>query len=405
MDPSRSLLFPLHGFADWNGGVDLAKVLSTAIRHPDVEHAYDVHYAFPQPSVPQRLFTAGLRYWRLRRARGAGTSPAGSPAALRAAARDIAREHEVIVCAANGRGIAAAASQVQADIVFPTMLPLGSTRIPRVGYLFDFQHRRMPELFSARTRRNRDKRFARLAADANAVVVYAKATARDAVEFLDIAPERIMTLPYAPHAHPWWFEENPNDVRARYGIGAQYLLVSNHFWKHKDHSTALRAFAMLRGEARFPNIQLVLTGDPVDHRDPRHYSNLQDLCGELRIRHAVHFLGLIPKRDQLALLRGCMALLQPTLFEGGPGGGAVFEAIGLGVPAVVSDIPVNLEIDQGEVRFFRTGDPSDLAFRTAEILSAPPRRPSRDQLLDRGDANLGRLGKAIVGYLANVQGR
>lgn len=81
---------------------------------------------------------------------------------------------------------------------------------------------------------------------------------------------------------------------------------------------------------------------------------------ELGIDQKVRILGLIPKVDQIALMRGSLALIQPTLFEGGPGGGAVYDAVGLGVPCIVSDIDVNREIDEDAVCFFKTGDADDL---------------------------------------------
>lgn len=308
----------------------------------------------------------------------------------------------MIACTANGRGIVETASKVGADIVFPTMLPLGQSPIPRVGYLFDFQHRHMPDLFSARIRRNRDLRFERIAKDSNAVIVNSRAAANDASIFLGIPDNRILTIPYTPYAREWWFETDPLDARRRHGIGPHYLAVCNHFWKHKDHATALRAFAMLRKLRPDLDLQLLLTGDPIDHRDPRHYGELITLSESLGIARYSHFLGLIPKRDQLALLRGCLALIQPTRFEGGPGGGSVYEAIGLGVPCVVSDIPVNLEIDQGDVVFFRTGDAADLAGKVAKVLSSQQPQPARDALLANGDRNLARLGSAICDYLAHI---
>lgn len=325
-----------------------------------------------------------------------------STAALMRIGQDIAQGHEIIASDASPHGIAQAATSVNADIVFPTMLPLGSSRVAHVGYLFDFQHRHIPEMFPARIRRNRDLRFAKIAADADAVIVNSKAVAKDAEVFLNLSSESILTIPYTPHAHPWWFDVKPAEVQRRYGIGAHYLLISNHFWKHKDHATALQAFALLRQDYPDMDLHLALTGDPVDHRDPRHYSKLVAISRALGITDSTHFLGLIPKRDQLALLRGCATLLQPTRFEGGPGGGSVYEAIGLGVPAVVSDIPVNLEIDQGDIRFFKTGDAADLARHVAAILSSPPARPSRETLLARGDANLAKLGNAICDYLSHI---
>lgn len=80
----------------------------------------------------------------------------------------------------------------------------------------------------------------------------------------------------------------------------------------------------------------------------------------------------------------------------------MYEAVGLGVPAVVSDIPINLEIDQGEVCFFRKGDAEHLAESVAELLSSPRPRPTREELLAKGDANLQRLGNVICRYLTGL---
>ena len=38
---------------------------------------------------------------------------------------------------------------------------------------------------------------------------------------------------------------------------------------------------------------------------------------------------MINKKDQLSLIRSAKALIQPTLFEGGPGGGSCRDAISL----------------------------------------------------------------------------
>ena len=52
------------------------------------------------------------------------------------------------------------------------------------------------------------------------------------------------------------------------------------------------------------------------------------------------------------LLKKSIAVIQPTLFEGGPGGGASYDAISLGKPLIVSDIAVNREIEENERVFF-----------------------------------------------------
>ena len=94
----------------------------------------------------------------------------------------------------------------------------------------------------------------------------------------------------------------------------------------------------------------------------------------------VHILGLVPKLDQIALLRGALAVVQPTAFEGGPGGGAVFDAVALGVPSLVSAIPVNREIEEHVTHYFPLDDVPALAAAMREVLTLP-RLPADPQAL------------------------
>ncbi len=279
------------------------------------------------------------------------------------------------------------------------MTPLGPASIPRIGYLFDFQHRHLPHLFSARLRRKRDRNFSKLAKDADGIVVNSRSVADDAIRFLGVAAEDMLVLPFSPYVQDWWFQTDPVVVRDRYGLPSRFLLICNHFWTHKDHATAIRAFARLHADSACRDMQLVMTGDPIDHRDPAHFSRLQRLVGELGIASSTRFLGLIPKHEQIALMRGCSLLIQPTLFEGGPGGGSVYEAVGLGVPALVSDIPVNREIDAPNVRFFRAGDDRALAEATFAWLQALPPAADRLQLIEASDARLALMGSLLAGFL------
>lgn len=401
------VLFPLHGYVGWNGGIDLVRLLTTAIQMHAQENALELCFALPAQRAGKQGLIATLRCWRELRAGVLGKPGimAGGAAALRVSAKDLAAGHSVFDCTDDAKGVVDAARRARADIVFPTMLPLGSSRIPRVSYLFDFQHRRLPQLFSARTRRNRDRQFKRIALDANVVVVNSLEVARDAQEFLGLPRDRLLVLPFSPYAQPWWFDLPVEDVLEQYGLLRPYFLVCNHFWAHKDHATALYAFAALVEHMPERRLTLVMTGDPVDHRDPVHYARLIELAHKLGITADTRFLGLIPKPDQLALLRGCRALVQPTMFEGGPGGGSVYEAIGLGVPVIASDIPINREIDTGAVTFFTAGDATSLAQRLQQALESQCESQARDTLLHASERSLLRLGESIVDCLKNILGQ
>ena len=116
----------------------------------------------------------------------------------------------------------------------------------------------------------------------------------------------------------------------------------------------------------------------------------------LGIAERVKCLGFIPKTDQMALMRGAVAVIQPTLFEGGPGGGSVWEAVGLGIPALVSDIDVNREIKDAGVTFFRVGNSDELAARMQEVLRSSSVREPTDILLARGRGRARQFGLAVL---------
>lgn len=395
------VLIPLHGFIGWNGGIDLVRLLVSAIDHRTSGDEIDLIFALPTPLLQKRMLLSVSRRWRELRS-GYSVSVGGRASNLRRIAEQIVVGRPVVLCAEGNSGILQAVQSSGSDIVFPAMQPLGKAPIRRIGYVYDFQHRYLPNLFSEREIRKRDEQFCRIAEDSTGIVVNARTVAQDVERILKFPSSRILSMPFTPYAHSSWFDQDPLAISEKYGIHGKYVLVCNHFWKHKDHATALRAFAMLRSSISTEDLQLVMTGDPVDYRDPVHFRHLLALCTELGIKECTHFLGLIPKLDQLALLRGSGALIQPTLFEGGPGGGAVLEAVGVGTPAVVSDIPVNLEIDQGDVRFFKTGDAFDLAEKTLTALLTPSTRPDTGTLLSTGEQNLAHLGNSIASFLRRM---
>ena len=395
------VLLPLHGFVRWNGGLDLIRLMSAALSHPEMRDLVELHFALPRTTLNQRLISS-LRRWKSLGIGSRKLATSGSRNSLLRSAHEIARAGTLHRCIDSMNGALSAARSAHADAIFPSMMPLEASPVPWVGYIFDFQHVHMPQFFSKEERNRRDSEFARLARESNGIVVNSKFVAREVHRLLGVPQGNILALPFAPYSQPNAFDLQPAEIRSRYGIGERYVMVCNHFWMHKDHATAFRAFSYLIGCAGNADLELVLTGDPIDHRDPFHYERVLELARSLGIAARTHFLGLIPKHEQLTLLRGSEALIQPTLYEGGPGGGSLYDAIGLGVPAVVSDIPINLEIDTGDVAFFRAGNAEDLAEKLQTMLGRERSNHSQDDLLSAGHAKLLTLGKAIREYLCGL---
>jgi len=80
-----------------------------------------------------------------------------------------------------------------------------------------------------------------------------------------------------------------------------------------------------------------------------------------RTGQPVQLLGVIPRADQIQVLRCAAAVVQPSLFEGWST--VIEDAKALGRPVIASDIAVHREQLEGyeAAHLFKAGDAADLA--------------------------------------------
>jgi len=354
-----------HYFVDWTGGFDFLRMTLDSLLAA-TDDSVEIHLLLPVrgPRLTTRLIARRIRQFFFRR----GANFPSSQALLAACAEFDKRIHLAVM----DRGIAHLSNycrRQRIDVLLPATYELPpSIKVPWIAYVGDFQHIHLPHFFTLKERETRDAHFAHIMNVAPAVIVNSHTVAEEAKRFYPGHTSRVFALPFsadAPRAQP----SAPSQARLKYCIPGPFFLISNQFWFHKDHATAFRAFAAMHREQA--NLTLVCTGEPSDPRDRKHVPRLLQLAQELGVRDKVRLLGVIPKDDQLGLMTDCVAVIQPTLSEGGPGGGAVFDAVGLGVRSVVSDLPVNLELNEPTVKFFRAGDAESLAEQMRIALLEP----------------------------------
>jgi len=268
--------------------------------------------------------------------------------------------------------------------------------VPWVGYLFDYQHKYLPDFFTEEERDKRDASFARMLASAPAVVVHSKAAQQDIEAFNPDHTSTVFALPIAPLPNADWFAEDLIGVVKKYGLPERYFLISNQFWRHKSHLTAFEALSLLRRNDEFNDVVVVCTGLTRDSRHPGYFPEVQKRIGELGLGEALKIVGYIPKLDQIQLMKRAVALIQPTLFEGSPGGLCVYDALALGVRAIVSDIPVNLEIQEPNVTFFKAASAENLAERMAIALREPAPWIDKERQLELARQRTTQLGERLM---------
>lgn len=389
---------PATGFLDWTGGVDFLHSVIDSI------HAADDTAELHLLLVEGRPRTMPARWWQALRTAWAPATRLASGLAPPPGCEDIARLCSGVHRIGRGRrGVDAAVARLGLDVLLPShaVLPRG-LRCPWIGYLYDFQHRRLPDLFTPRERGHRDRRFAAMMARADAIVVNSRDTAAEGRLAYPAQAAKLRALPFNACPREQWLDDTAAPrVEPRFSRGLPYFMVSNQFWVHKDHPTAFKAFARLI--AHDPAVQLVCTGDTSDYRRPAYFAELRRLLDELGVADRVSITGLLPKPEQIALLRNCVALVQPTLCEGGPGGGAVYDAVALGVRSIVSNIPINRELNaEPTVTFFPTGDAEALAACMAAALSRPSTPLPVAELRAAGRRRRAACGRVILDLVAEV---
>ncbi len=283
------------------------------------------------------------------------------------------------------------------DIIVPC-LPTKYMKldIPTIGYLYDCQCKYYPEFFSKKVIKKTEKFFQNNLDTNKRIVVNSHDTKKDILKFYKAKEENILVLPFSPKINERYLEDYSKDIK-KYHLPEKYFMISNQFWKHKNHKTAFEAMKILVQEEQYKNIQLICTGPMEDDRAPEHIKELKSFIKNNNLEETIRCFGMIPKAEQLEIMKHAQALIQPTLFEGDPGAGAGWSAISLGVPCIFSDISVNLEI-QGHplVTYFKALDANDLVEKMKNALSKDRIYLSKEELLQNSKENIRKLGTFVA---------
>jgi glycosyltransferase involved in cell wall biosynthesis len=240
------------------------------------------------------------------------------------------------------------------DIVFPAfgLNPIG---VPKLHWLPDFQHLRLPHLFSTKERNSRTKDMAKIARLEGILLLSSRSAADDFLTFFPNARIRTRVWSFCSTFDP---VEAEGGSIARYDLPEKYLYLPNQFWVHKDHLTVFKALNLLRVKGIRP--PLVCTGLQRDRRNPNHFPMLAHFIERHELKGQVRFLGMVPRNDQVEIFRHAAAVVQPSLFEGWST--VVEDTKTLGRPIILSDIPPHQEQVSGDMgRFYRAGSAEDLS--------------------------------------------
>jgi len=250
-------------------------------------------------------------------------------------------------------------ADIRADAVFPVQFSLGPQfPSPIIGWIPDFQHRRLPHYFPDQERSLRDQNFLKLTKRCRHIVVSSQDAYKDLMRWFPMDERKVSILQFRTVGSPGWYQSNPQDVADEFGLPGKYLIFPSQFWIHKNHMTLFEAIRIVKDKG-ISDIALVLTGNQHDFRHPEYFQSLKEYIQLRELESNIYFLGLLPRVKQIQLTRQAAAVVQPSLFEGWSS--LVEDCRTLGKTIYLSDIPVHREQHPPFSNFFVQDNPQQLA--------------------------------------------
>ena len=235
-----------------------------------------------------------------------------------------------------------------ADILFPDLMGLVD-RTRTVSWIPDLQHLRLPEFSSPDDIAGRNALIARLLEKRRPVVLSSEAVKADFLHYFGASlRSEVHVLHFHTLPREEWFRPDPAPLVRRLELPEKFLICCNQFWKHKNHAVLFEALEILA--RRGTVVPLVCTGQTHDSRWPGFFDESMDaICGT-RIFPHIRFFGIMPREEQIQLIRAAAAMVQPSRFEGWST--IVEDARALGKTLFLSDLPVHREQTPPHTLFF-----------------------------------------------------
>ena len=252
----------------------------------------------------------------------------------------------------------------------PDLIHFMSVYAPRfsrgrhVFTIHDLIHLRFPQYFSWKVPLYYRHVAGPVARSSRAVITDAAATVSDLGEFLGVHPSRARVIPLGVSEKFVLGNDErtarAERIRSRLSIERPYFLYAGNHRPHKNVQTLYDAWHRFVQQP----CDLVITEDPSRDR-PSDVSERQQWADKAGGK--VHLTRHVDVDDLISLYAGCVASVQPSLYEGF--GLSVLESMASGAPAVVARTPALLEIGADAVTSFPPTDAAALGTIMAKLLT------------------------------------
>ncbi|HEY9005603.1 glycosyltransferase family 4 protein [Ohtaekwangia sp.] len=262
------------------------------------------------------------------------------------------------------------------DFVFPCVSPAyvdsGSlTRVRKIFWIADFQHKYLQHFFSEEEINIRDKNFDGIASLPLKLVLSSEDARSDFNKFYPAHRSEVVVMPFATTL-PAFEHLSISALRSKYSLEAPYFMSPNQFWAHKNHIVILKAIARLKHKGYI--YKVAFTGNEKDYRNPGYAESLKEYARQNGIEEQVRFLGFIDRSEQLQLMKHSLAIIQPSLFEGWST--VIEDAKAMDQVIVASHLNVHKEQCGNQAHYFDPANEAALAEIMESVILQRPQPPS-----------------------------
>jgi glycosyltransferase involved in cell wall biosynthesis len=245
------------------------------------------------------------------------------------------------------------------EAIFPAnaLLSRKYSKAKLICWIPDFQELHFPQYFSFYDRLLRKFIFRKMIKRADRIVVSNQCSYADALKLVPHLIHKFEVLPFTMHLGSKWRLMDPVAVCGKYDVPHEYIMFPSNYWIHKNHLNLFKAILLLR--KRGLNINLVTTGLFDEPRFPEHCVRLKDFLESNQLQDQIQILGLLPRTDQIQLMRNARAIIQPSFYEGWSA--LLEDCRSLGKTVFVSDIEMHREQSPDHAIFFNPESPGELA--------------------------------------------
>jgi glycosyltransferase involved in cell wall biosynthesis len=237
-----------------------------------------------------------------------------------------------------------------------------------VAWIPDFQYLHLPELFPGLDSAKETRTQQKIIAQSDLVILSSDNAHQD---FMRITPQtqqsrgRVLRFVSQPRNRASSVEPTMESIEKKYGFRGRYFLLPNQFWAHKNHMAVLQAVDRLKRAGT--NVLVLCTGNTKDyrHNGSPYVESLRSFIEANDLHDHIKILGLIDHGDVLFLMRHCVAVINPSRFEGWSS--TVEEAKSMGKPVILSRIGVHVEQDPPHGHYFNLDDTADLSNTLARL--------------------------------------